>query len=139
DAGREGEMMIVSTLVALSLVVSASVNKQVQDGLGTSGSESALHLSIQQKNAALRPLVRSATQCRARTVAANPPVTGLPKNGDLNDLIVESMTTCGDAMRAMIDGYDHYFGAGSGETFFSGPYLDVLPAAVNKLLDRDGQ
>ena len=131
--------MIVSTLVALTLVVSASVNKQIQDGLGTGGSESALHLSIQQKNAALRPLVRSATECVARTVSASPQFVDLRKNGDINNLIVESMTTCGDVMRAMIDGYDRYFGTGSGETFFSGPYLDVLPAAVNKLLDRDGQ
>ena len=131
--------MIVSTLVGLSLVVSVSVDKQIQDGLGTGGSQSALHLSIQQKNAALRPLVRSATECVARTVSASPQFTDLRKNDDINDLIVESMTTCGDAMRAMIDGYDHYFGTGSGETFFSGPYLDVLPAAVNKLLDRNGQ
>jgi hypothetical protein len=130
--------MIVSTLVGLTLVVSVSVDKQIQDGLGTSGSQSALHLSIQQKNAALRPLVRSATECVARTVSASPQFTGPRKNGDINDLIVESMTTCGDAMRAMIDGYDHYFGTGSGETFFAGPYLDVLPAAVNKLLDSDG-
>lgn len=130
--------MIVSTLVGLTLVVSASVDKQVLDGLGTSGSQSGLHLSIQQKNAVLRPLVRSATECVARTVSASPQFGELRKHGNINDLIVESMTTCGDAVRAMIDGYDQYFGAGSGETFFSGPYLDVLPAAVNKLLDSDG-
>jgi hypothetical protein len=35
-------------------------------------------------------------------------------------------------MRAMIDSYDQYFGTGSGEAFFSGPYLDVLPTAVTK-------
>jgi len=130
--------MIVSTVVALSLAVSASVDKQVQDGLDTS-QQSGLHLSIQQKKAAVRPLVRSATECVARTVSASPQFTDLHQNGDINDLIVESMGTCGDAMRAMIDGYDRYFGAGTGETFFSGPYLDVLPAAVNKLLDRDSQ
>jgi hypothetical protein len=48
------------------------------------------------------------------------------------------MTTCADAMRAMIDGYDRFYGAGTGETFFSGPYLDVLPTAVHKLIERNG-
>ena len=30
----------------------------------------------------------------------------------------------------MIDAYDSYYGEGSGEAFFMGPYLDVLPKAV---------
>jgi hypothetical protein len=32
----------------------------------------------------------------------------------------------------MIDGYDRYFGEGSGQVFFMGPYLDVLPSVVTK-------
>jgi hypothetical protein len=32
----------------------------------------------------------------------------------------------------MIDAYDRYFGDGTGQAFFMGPYLDVLPAAVTK-------
>jgi hypothetical protein len=34
------------------------------------------------------------------------------------------------AVRAMIDAYDQYYGDGSGEAFFMGPYLDVLPKMV---------
>jgi hypothetical protein len=30
----------------------------------------------------------------------------------------------------MIDAYDRLYGDGAGETFFMGPYLDALPAAV---------
>ena len=30
----------------------------------------------------------------------------------------------------MIDAYDRYYGEGTGEAFFMGPYLDVLPKAV---------
>jgi hypothetical protein len=30
----------------------------------------------------------------------------------------------------MIDAYDRYYGEGSGQAFFMGPYLDVLPKAV---------
>jgi len=33
-------------------------------------------------------------------------------------------------VRAMIYAYDRYYGEGSGEAFFMGPYLDVLPKAV---------
>jgi hypothetical protein len=40
------------------------------------------------------------------------------------------MPKCLDPVRAMIAAYDRYFGEGSGEDFFVGPYLDVLPDAV---------
>jgi hypothetical protein len=53
-------------------------------------------------------------------------------------LIVASMESCADAMRAMIDAYDRVFGVGAGEAFFTGPYLDVLPGAVHKVLDSGG-
>jgi hypothetical protein len=49
------------------------------------------------------------------------------------------MPTCADLMRAMIDTYDQYFGDGTGEAFFSGPYLDVLPTAVGKWVARGRQ
>jgi hypothetical protein len=54
------------------------------------------------------------------------------KTGDINDLIVASMTICVEPVRAMIDAHDRFYGDGSGEAFFMGPYLDVLPAAVTK-------
>jgi hypothetical protein len=129
--------MLLKTLVGASLLIGASIDRQLPDG--TAGAEkSALHMSDRQKNAAVRPLVRSATECVARKVSANPRFAAAGQD-DVNDLIVESMESCVDAMRAMIDGYDRYFGAGTGEMFFSGPYLDVLPSAVHKLLDRDGK
>jgi len=74
--------------------------------------------------------VRSATECIARAVVTDVRF----RSGDvaLSDLIVESMPACLGPVRAMIDAYDRYFGDGTGEAFFMGPYLDVLPAAVNK-------
>jgi hypothetical protein len=48
----------------------------------------------------------------------------------LGDLIVDSMPSCLTPVHAMIDAYDRYYGEGSGEAFFMGPYLDVLPKAV---------
>src|SRR3954451_21597621 len=112
--------MLVQALVGLSLAVSVSIDTLIQDRQGLGGAGSAIHMSIQKKNAALRPLVRSATECVARTVVASPRFAA--ESNDLNDLIVESTASCVDAMRAMIDGYDLFFGTGSGETFFSGPY-----------------
>src|SRR5262249_59690781 len=84
----------------------------------------------QQKNAAMQPLVRSATECIVQAVVADERFR-VPDVG-LGDLIVDSMTTCLGPVRAMIDAYDRYFGDGTGEAFFMGPYLDVLPAAVDK-------
>jgi hypothetical protein len=89
-------------------------------------------MTTQQKNAAVQPLVRSATDCIAGAVAADPRF-GKIVLSELGDLIVDSIPTCVRPVRAMIDGYDHYFGEGTGQVFFMGPYLDVLPSAVTKL------
>jgi hypothetical protein len=86
-------------------------------------------LSAQQKMAATEPLVRSATECIVRAVVADPHY-GTEPASELGDLIVASMPACVTPVRAMIDAYDRYFGEGSGEAFFMGPYLDVLPNAV---------
>jgi hypothetical protein len=88
------------------------------------------HLSVQQKQAAMQPLVRSATECIARAVSADSHFK--PVMTDLGDLIVASVPSCVGTVRAMIDGYDRYYGDGSGEAFFQGPYLDILPVAVNE-------
>jgi|SRR5579864_4140 hypothetical protein len=87
-------------------------------------------LTAQQKVAATAPLVRSATECIVRAVAADPRYGADPAK--LGDLIVASMPSCVTPVRAMIDAYDRYFGQGTGEAFFMGPYLDVLPKAVTE-------
>ena len=80
--------------------------------------------------------MRSATECIARTVAADPRFRQAPHT-ELGDLIVASVPSCVGPVRAMIDAYDRYFGDGTGEAFFMGPYLDALPAAVSTLaVDR---
>jgi hypothetical protein len=95
------------------------------------------HLSNQQRSAAVQPFITRATECVSRTVAADPRASDA---GNLGELIVDSMPACIDAMRTMIATYDQYFGDGTGEAFFSGPYLDVLPKAVSKwVMDRKQQ
>jgi hypothetical protein len=46
------------------------------------------------------------------------------------------MPACLTPVRAMIDAYDRYYGDGAGEAFFMGPYLDVLPKAVEAGADH---
>jgi hypothetical protein len=91
------------------------------------------HLTHQERTAAVQPFISRATECVARTVAADPRSSDESK---LGDLIVNSMPSCADQMRSMIDTYDQYFGDGAGEAFFSGPYLDVLPTAISKWVAR---
>jgi len=118
---------VVGPLLGLSLLTNVATSP-LEDA------PSALHMSAQQKSAAMQPLVRSATECIARTVAADPRFGEHAKTNALGDLIVDSMPSCIAPVRAMIEAYDRYFGEGSGEAFFMGPYLDVLPKAVGRLV-----
>jgi hypothetical protein len=115
--------MILAPLAAVVLVVGVATGP-------TAGPGPVPALSMQQKSAAMQPLVRSATECIARTVSADPRFSR--RDTDLGDLIVDSMPACAPQVRAMIDAYDRYFGDGEGEAYFVGPYLDVLPTAVSK-------
>jgi hypothetical protein len=131
--------MILKTLAGLSLLTWVSVEAPVADRAGVPGAGSAPVMSTQQKGAAVHPLVLAATECVARSVSASPRFAEQIASRDINDLIVEAMASCVDAMRAMIDAFDRMYGMGSGEAFFAGPYLDVLPAAVHSLLARSSE
>jgi hypothetical protein len=117
--------MILTALAGASLLIMAAATPDI-DVATTSA-----HLTSQQRNAAVQPAISRATECVARAVAADPRSADASK---LGDAIVDSMQPCRDAVRSMIDTYDRYFGDGTGEAFFSGPYLDVLPTAVSKLV-----
>jgi hypothetical protein len=123
--------MILPTLTGLSMVLLTST------GPSTAMDPDA-HMSTKQKLAVIQNYVIRATECVAHTVAANPRFARLPDPPDLGELIVESVPSCAELMRAMIERYDDYFGTGTGEAFFSGPYLDTLPSAVAKLV-QDAQ
>jgi len=114
--------MILATLLGTALTV-AVAPEPLTDTPGTG------NLSAQQKTAVIQPLVRSATDCIVRAVVADPRYGSQPI-AEIGDLIVDSMPACVAPVRAMIDAYDHYYGEGSGQAFFMGPYLDVLPKAV---------
>jgi hypothetical protein len=123
--------MFLAPLAGAALVLSVATGPAVEpQGLPA-------HMTAQQKNAATQPLVRSATECIARAVTGDPRF-GKEAPSDLGDLIAESIPACIRPVRAMIDGYDRYFGAGAGEAFFIGPYLDVLPTVVSKWTEGGG-
>jgi hypothetical protein len=115
--------MILSQLVGASLLVSVAAGPGVE-------APAVHHMSMQQKNAAARVFAASATECIARSVAADTRFRSEQPTEGLGDLIVDSVPKCLGPVRAMIDAYDRYFGEGTGAEFFMGPYLDVLPNAV---------
>jgi hypothetical protein len=130
DSKGLGEIsMILASIAAAALVVS------VATGPAFERNGSIINLSAREKNAAVQPLVRSATECIARTVLGDPRLQTHERVESLGDLIVASMPTCVTPVRAMIDAYDQYFGNGTGEAFFMGPYLDALPTIVNRWID----
>src|SRR5688572_29399967 len=116
--------MLRAALIAASLIMSAATNAGASWApFNESAGAHLRHMSTQQKRAVVRPLVTSANECIARKVSADPRFTTLAHAGDVNELIVESVPSCLDAVRAMIDAHDRLFGEGAGETFFMGPYL----------------
>jgi hypothetical protein len=74
--------MILAPLAAAALIVGAATDPNVE-------SRPAPAPSLQQKSAAMQPLMRSATECIARTVSADPRLG--QRDADLGDLIVASM------------------------------------------------
>jgi hypothetical protein len=120
--------MILPSLAAASLVVAVATGPFVEP--------SVTHLSLQQRGAATRPFMRSATECIARSVAADGRFRREDPAANLGDLIVDAVPKCLSPVRAMIDAHDRYFGEGSGEVFFMGAYLDALPNAVIKAVER---
>lgn len=117
----------VAAWLAATLILPAAFERGTPPELG-----GGVMMSAEQKSAAVRPLVSSATECIARTVSADPRFAAKHRDAEFNSLIVESVPSCVEVLRSMIDAFDRLYGDGAGETFFMGPYLDSLPAAVTK-------
>lgn len=115
--------MILAPLLGASLVFTVAV-----EPLNNAGEPA--HLSLQEKMAATDQLVRSATNCIVHAVVSDPRYA--TKAAQLGDLITDQMRSCIVPMRAMINAYDRYYGDGSGEAFFMGPYLDSLSKAIKE-------
>ena len=118
--------LVASSVLATSWIVPVSVDRSVQ----WPPPERGVAMPADQKDATIRPLVSSATECIAHTVSADPRFPVLKGKPEFTNLIVESVPACVEPLRSMIDAYDRVYGDGAGETFFMGPYLDSLPDAV---------
>jgi hypothetical protein len=116
--------MIVQALAGITFVLSVSINSGV---IAPDGLAAPAQMTVQEKRAVMRPIVHSATDCLSRAVAADPRIGKLR----LTDIIVDSFKSCVEPVRALINAHDRYYGTGTGEQFFMGPYLDALPAAVS--------
>ncbi|MFZ2077501.1 MAG: hypothetical protein WAV38_12795 [Xanthobacteraceae bacterium] len=114
--------MILAPLFGTAIIIAVATGP-LDDPMGLA------HLSPREKSAATQTLMRSATDCIVHAVFTNPHYSA-SGSAELGDLIVASMPSCVTPVRAMIDGYDQYYGEGSGEAFFMGPYLDALPKLV---------
>jgi hypothetical protein len=130
-------MMIFAAVVTLTLVTSIAFDPQL---LGAHGKilDAEADFALPRTAAVMRPLIRSATDCVVHAVSANPRLGQTVSSSDINELIVDSMTPCAGVIRTMIETHDELFGNGSGEAFFMGPYLDVLPATVNRMVGGHG-
>jgi hypothetical protein len=127
--------MIFATLVAATLVLPAATEVTTAWPPAADHAGASLrHMSVQQKREVVRPLVNSANDCIARRVSSDPRFKAVVHASAVNDLIVESVPSCLEAVRSMIEAHDRLFGDGAGESFFMGPYLDALPGAVRDLV-----
>lgn len=119
--------MMLESVFGLSLVLNVSLDTQIPDRRqGVAWSE----LSVTERQAKLLPLVSHATDCILRRIADDPRYRPDLRPDEINGLIADSLRGCAQPLKAMIDAHDRLYGAGSGEAFLLGPYLDVLPAAV---------
>ena len=119
--------MIAATLFSVSLGVQASLSGVSPPRFDP---QEQAQIVQRQRDAALLPAVHRATACIVRRVKADTRYHDALRPGDINDLIVDAIPACEQPVRILIDVHDRMFGNGSGEAFFMGPYLDVLPAAV---------
>ena len=118
------QSLAATLLIAQVLIVNVATGPVVEPDVSAS--------TAQEKQSAAQPLVRAATICIAKYVRADPRFDTQPVA--LGDLILAAVPPCVYQVRAMIAAYDRYFGEGAGETFFLGPYLDLLPTEIRKTI-----
>src|SRR6478735_6492097 len=99
--------MILSQLAAATFAVAVATGPLMEPPVN--------RLSLQQRDAATRVFMRSATDCIVRNVASDNRFRKDDPSANLGDLIVDAVPKCLTAVRAMIDAHDRYFGDGSGE------------------------
>lgn len=124
--------MVVKALAGLTLLIHVSIGPGM---IAPETEETAVRLSAREKSAVINPLIHTATDCVVRAVSGDPRLGKL----QVTDLIVDSFKNCLEPVRALIDAHDRYYGAGTGEQFFMGPYLDALPATIGEMVGKNSR
>lgn len=119
--------MILESVFGLSLVLNVALDTEIPH---RQPARTWSQLSVAERQAKLLPLVARATECILRHIGDDPHYGANPRPDEINDLIANSLRRCAQPLRAMIGMHDRLYGAGSGEAFLLGPYLDGLPSAV---------
>jgi hypothetical protein len=120
--------MMLESLFGLSLMLNVSLESPP----ATPPAPNPLQMSVPQKEAALRPLVERTTRCIASKVASDPRYQSDLRRDEVNELIVDSLTACNEAIDDLVHAHDGMFGDGSGEAFLFGPYFDGLRGAISQ-------
>lgn len=71
-----------------------------------------------------------ATDCIVGKVLSDPRYRPDLRRDEMNDLIINSLDACNNAVGDLVKAHNRRHGDGSGEAFLLGPYFDRLPAAV---------
>jgi hypothetical protein len=124
---EKAHAMILESVFGLSLVLNVSLESQAP---ATSKSIVWSQPSVVERQARLLPVIARATDCILRRIAGDPRYRPDLRPDEVNDLIADSLRGCARPLRTLIETHDRMYGAGSGEAFLLGPYLDVLPSAV---------
>ena len=123
--------MILSKLAGVTLLISVAAGPTIEPD----GADRATIVAAEERGGAGAHAIGDRVHRPHRR--ADPRFRKQAPHDELGDLIVASVPSCVGPVRAMIDAYDRFFGDGTGEAFFMGPYLDALPTAVSTLaVDR---
>lgn len=92
-------------------------------------------LTEAQKRKIHLPYVRAATNCISQSLLMAPDAVRLAKNGQWADALrAMPKGQCGAEISTLIGTHDQLYGAGTGQTFFAGPYISDLPRALGNRL-----
>ena len=123
-------------LVAFVLIAPSFSSAAIDPSTVNPHMERPSHMPARQKQAALQPSVRRATECIVQSVSADPRLPEALKAHDIRELIVDAMEPCVRFVQMMINTYDFLFGEGEGEFFFMNSYLSLLPELVVRLVEE---
>jgi hypothetical protein len=96
----------------------------------------APEMTFAQKLRAFRRAEEQLNTCIIESVRDRAPAGMQTNSVEFTDLITTSFRFCVPQAGAMIEALDAVNGTGQGRTFFTGPYLDTVPAMVSRALKK---